>query len=81
MESQIKASLITLLDGIKTANGAVVAAELVRLDDLLVQGRSTLPPQLVHFLSGRSYAKALHWLGGASELPAGPCGGRAAAQG
>ena len=40
-----------------------------------------LHPQLVHFLEGRSYAKALAWLGGSDELaakpasPPGGCGG------
>jgi hypothetical protein len=77
METQIKASLISLLDGIKAANGGVIAAELVRLDELLAQGRSTLHPQLVHFLEGRSYAKAVQFLGGASDIPVGLCGGRA----
>ena len=77
METQIKASLISLMDGITAANGAVIAAELVRLDELLAQGRSTLHPQLVHFLEGRSYAKAVQFLGGANDIPTGLCGGRA----
>jgi hypothetical protein len=63
--------------GITAANGAAIAAELARLDELLAQGRSTLHPQLVHFLEGRSYAKAVQFLGGASEIPVGQCGGRA----
>ena len=77
MELQIKAALIALLDGIKSANGEVIATELVRLDELLAQGRSSLHPQLVHFLEGRSYAKAVQFLGGASDIPVGLCGGRA----
>ena len=84
METQIKAALISLLDGIKAANGGVIATELVRLDELLAQGRSSLHPQLVHFLEGRSYAKAVQFLGGESDIPVGICGGRAgrpAAQG
>lgn len=77
METQIKAALISLLDGITKSNGGVIAAELLRLDDLLAQGRPTLHPQLVHFLEGRSYAKAVQFLGGASDIPVGLCGGRA----
>jgi hypothetical protein len=77
METQIKSSLISLMAGITAANGAAIAAELARLDELLAQGRSTLHPQLVHFLEGRSYAKAVQFLGGASEIPVGQCGGRA----
>lgn len=80
MESQIKASLISLLDAIKRSDGAVIAREMARLDDLLVQGRATgaLHPQLDHFLGNRSYAKALMFLGGKMDIPAGACGGRPA---
>jgi len=76
-ETQIKASLISLLAGIKAADGAVVAAEMARLDELLGRGRAALHPQLAHFLERRSYAKALMFLGGESDIPAGACGGRA----
>jgi hypothetical protein len=43
-----------------------------------VAHRAELPPQLEHFLSGRSYAKALAYLGGGELLaarPASPPGG------
>lgn len=36
-----------------------------------------LHPQLVHFLGNRSYAKALMYLGGESDIPVGICGGNA----
>jgi hypothetical protein len=78
MEAEIKAALISLLDGIKRADGTVIAAEMVRLDDLLAQGRAKLHPQLVHFLEKRSYAKAVMFLGGETDIPAGACGGRPA---
>jgi len=80
MEPQIKESLRTLLDAIKRADGKVVAAEMTRLDDFLAQGRATggLHPQLEHFLGNRSYAKALMFLGGETDIPAGACGGRPA---
>jgi hypothetical protein len=74
MENEIKASLIALLDGIKTANGSVIAAEMARLDAFLASGRGT--PQLVHFLENRSYAKAVMFLGGETNIPVGVCGGR-----
>lgn len=77
METQIKDSLISLLAAIKAADGQVIADEMLRLDTLLDTGRSTLHPQLVHFLGNRSYAKALMWLGGESDIPVGACGGRA----
>jgi hypothetical protein len=76
METQIKESLISLLAAIKTADGQVVADEMARLEDWLERGRAGLHPQLVHFLENRSYAKALKFLGGDTDLPAGTGGGR-----
>jgi hypothetical protein len=77
METQIKESLISLLAAIKAADGQVVADSMARLDDSLARGRGTLHPQLVHFLENRSYAKALMFLGGETDIPVGACGGRA----
>lgn len=75
MEIEIKAAVSGLLDAIKAADAARVASEMARLDDFLERGRSTLHPQLVHFLQNRSYAKALMFLGGETEIPVGACGG------
>ena len=77
METQIKESLISLLAAIKSADGQVVADSMARLDESLERGRGTLHPQLVHFLENRSYAKALMFLGGETNIPVGACGGRA----
>ena len=77
METEIKASLIALLDAIKAANAQVIAAEMARLDDFAARGRQTLHPQLLHFLERRSYAKAAMFLGGADDIPVGVCGGKA----
>jgi hypothetical protein len=77
MEPQIKAALVNLIAGIKAADGQVVAQEMERLDQFLDQGRSTLHPQLIHFLQNRSYAKAVMFLGGETNIPVGACGGRA----
>jgi hypothetical protein len=77
METQIKASLTALLAAIKSADGQTVADEMTRLDDFLARGRAGLHPQLAHFLENRSYAKALMFLGGDTEIPVGVCGGRA----
>jgi hypothetical protein len=80
MESQIKASLISLLAAIKAADGQTVADQMARLDEFVDRGRPGLPPQLVHFLENRSYAKALMYLGGETDIPVGRCGGRPGAQ-
>jgi hypothetical protein len=77
MESEIKSTLLSLLTAIKRADGGVIANEMARLDDFLERGRGTLHPQLVHFLERRSYAKAVMFLGGETDIPVGACGGRA----
>ena len=75
-EDQIKESLIALLGGIKAADAAVVGRSMASLDEVVATNRSDLSPQLVHFLERRSYAKALQFLGGAEDIPAGSCGGK-----
>jgi hypothetical protein len=77
MEARIKESLISLMDGIKRADGNLVVERMAQLDTYLEQGRGTLHPQLVHFLERRSYPKALMFLGGETDIPVGVCGGRA----
>lgn len=77
MEKQIKDALNALLAAIKAADGQTIADEMTKLDDYLVRGRAGLHPQLVHFLENRSYAKAVMFLGGQSDIPVGACGGRA----
>lgn len=77
METQIKTSLNALLTAIKASDSQTVADEMAKLDDFLERGRPGLHPQLVHFLQNRSYAKALMFLGGETDIPVGVCGGRA----
>ena len=77
METEIKETLISLLDAIKSSNGEAIADRMEKLDGFLERGRATLHPQLVHFLEKRSYAKAVMFLGGESGIPVGICGGRA----
>lgn len=78
METEIKESLIALLDAIKGSNAKAIAEEMARLDDFARRGRESLHPQLLHFLERRSYAKAAMFLGGAENIPVGLCGGKAA---
>ncbi|MBI2512960.1 MAG: hypothetical protein HYV96_13355 [Opitutae bacterium] len=77
---QIKAALQSFDSAVKNADGAGISTALIRLESLLTAHRAELHPQLVHFLEGRSYAKALLWLGGESGFakpasPPGGCGG------
>ena len=81
METQIKASLVSLLAAIQATDGKTVASEMARLDEALARGRDALHPQLAHFLGNRSYAKALMFLGGETNIPVGACGGRAGSTG
>ena len=81
VETKIKAVLIQLLTGIKNSDGLAISAALTQVEAELEAHRAELHPQLVHFLAGRSYAKALAYLGGGDELtarpasPPGGCGG------
>ena len=77
IETEIKASLLALLDAIKRSDSQTVASEMGHLDTILDRERTTLHPQLVHFLQNRSYAKAVMFLGGETNIPVGACGGRA----
>lgn len=81
-EIKIKEALIRLHVGIKNSDGGEVSEALSVLDGLLAAHGPGISPQLRHFLAGRSYAKALAYLGGGAELgakpatPPGGCGGR-----
>jgi phage-related protein len=80
-EAKIKAALIRFTDGIKNSDAAAISTALNEVEALLAAHQTELHPQLVHFLQGRSYAKALAWLGGGDALaakpssPPGGCGG------
>jgi hypothetical protein len=75
METQIKLVITKMLAAIKSGDGQTVAEAMAELDGCLEQERTTLHPQLVHFLENRSYAKALMFLGGETDIPVGVCGG------
>ncbi len=75
METEIKASLIALTNGIKAADGKIIAVATAHLDGIVERCRSGLHPQLVHFLEQRSYSKALMFLSSVSNIPVGICGG------
>ena len=64
MELEIKAALMKLRDGIKGHDAVAIATATAELDDLLARFRPGLHPRLAHFLSQRSYVKALAWLEG-----------------
>ncbi|RXK55439.1 hypothetical protein ESB00_05940 [Oleiharenicola lentus] len=80
-ETKIKAALIRFNGAIKSSDGVALSSALNEVEALLSTHRQELHPQLRHFLEGRSYAKALAWLGAADELgarpssPPGGCGG------
>ena len=76
---QIKESLLRFNTAVKSGDRASLSAALSELEAQLATHRDLLHPQLLHFLEGRSYAKALAWLGGTSDFgrassPPGGCG-------
>jgi hypothetical protein len=73
-DDQIKKSLMALMDAIRRADAAAVAAETQALDRCLDAAGEGLHPQLAHFLRNRSYPKALMFLGGEAAIPGGSCG-------
>lgn len=81
VEAKIKEALIRFHAAIKNADGAGLSAALNDVEALQAAHATELSPQLAHFLSGRSYAKALAYLGGDTGLaakpssPPGGCGG------
>ncbi len=81
IEAKLKEALIRLTAGIKVADGAAISVALNDVEALLAAYRPELNPRLVHFLEGRSYAKALVYLGGDGGAlgqpisPPGGCGG------
>lgn len=77
-DDEIKAALIRFTDAIKMSDGVALSAALAEVDALLAAHRGVIHPQLEHFLEGRSYAKALAWLGagdGLAARPSSPPGG------
>jgi len=59
--SQLRPLLNTLTQSHPPASGEELLHAMKELDSL-IDGNKDLPPRLRHFLAGRSYHKALHWL-------------------
>ena len=78
MEQAIKDSLMELMDAIKQSDGERITMGLKRLDELRDTCGDALHQQLIHFLEGRSYAKAVAFLGGEGGIPVGSCRGKGA---
>jgi hypothetical protein len=79
-ELKVKEELVRFDAAVKAKDGPGISNSLAALDGLLAAHRGDLHPQLVHFLEGRSYAKALAYLGATSGFakpssPPGGCGG------
>jgi hypothetical protein len=79
-ESKVKAELLRFDAAVQAGDGSAISSALTAIESLLTAHRHEMHPQLVHFLEGRSYAKALLYLGGRSEFakpgsPPGGCGG------
>jgi len=78
VETKIKDALIRFNAAITDSDGAALSAALHEVEALFSNHRDELHPQLVHYLEGRSYAKAMAWLGAGDALasrPSSPPGG------
>ncbi len=62
-EAKVKEALITLRGAFTAANAEQMVGAMRTLDSLLAEHSAVLDPRLVHFLAGRSYAKAFALLG------------------
>jgi hypothetical protein len=74
IEEKLKETLASLQQGIKNSDAGIITGSLRTLDELVGSHRSELDPQLVHYLSRRSYEKAQMFLEGKDGIPKGICG-------
>ena len=75
MENEIKRHLLMIRESISRADGEGMIRALAELDRIVAESGTGLPPRLAHFLQNRSYEKALAFLEGQGDIPAGVCGG------
>jgi hypothetical protein len=74
IKERLKETLSSLQQGIKSSDASAITGSLRTLDELVNSHRSELDPQLVHYLSRRSYEKAQMYLEGKDGIPKGICG-------
>ncbi len=75
IEVKIKETLMRLRSAISAADGGGISGAIAELDRIVAERAGELDPQLRHFLKNRSYEKALAYLAGETDIPAGICGG------
>jgi hypothetical protein len=69
----IKDSLIRLTTSMNSSDSVAMLRAMEDLDALVATHGGQIDPRLHHFLARRSYAKALQFLTGATDSPAGTC--------
>ena len=74
IKKELRETLSSLQQGIKNSDASTITGSLRTLDELVSSHRSVLDPQLVHYLSRRSYEKAQMYLEGKDGIPKGICG-------
>jgi len=74
IRERLKETLSSLQQGIKNSDAVAINGSLRTLDELVGLHRSVLDPQLVHYLSRRSYEKAQMYLEAKDGIPKGICG-------
>ncbi len=73
IEDELKDALISMQDAISSSDGPTVSKCLIRLDNLVSENKRELDSQLKHYLTRRSYGKALMFLNEEGNIPKGLC--------
>jgi len=73
IEEKLKEALVSMQAAISSSDAPTVSKCLIRLDDLVKENKRELDPQLKHYLTRRSYEKALMFLNAEGDIPKGLC--------
>ena len=73
IDEKLKEALISMQNAISSSDAPTVSKCLTRLDDLVKENMRELDPQLKHYLTRRSYEKALMFLNAEGDIPKGLC--------
>jgi hypothetical protein len=67
VEEELKSALLGMLNAIDRTEGQDISDSLSTIDGILRKRKNELDAQLVHYLSRRSYEKALSYLEGSKS--------------
>lgn len=73
---RVTAALISLQEAIRSTNSEQVLSAIREIDIAKVEEKKSMDAQLRHYVSNRSYEKALMYIRGEKDIEKGLCGGR-----